>query len=446
MTKILILVYDFPPYVSVGSLRPYSWYKYLHLYGVYPIIVTRQWNNKFGNELDYISPSYSDFVEMEKTAEGTIIKAPFKPNLANKIFLKYGGDKLRIVRKLISAYYEFLQFLLPIGNKKEIYLAANEFLKQNKVDYIIASGDPFVLFKYASKLSAKYSIPWIADYRDAWIQDKSSKSKTYKLWCSIFEKRFLQNVIKITTVSTFIQKQIEQNIKGKHFEILFNGYDPQITQVAANISQSKDTLTIAFAGTIYDWHPIESFIRVCNESLMADSDFKLRLNFYGINKEKQVREILSQKYKKLEKYVSFYSRMDNLKLAEEIAKQNACLLFNDYSILGTKIFDYLAVRRKILLCYENDDESIKLKKEHYCIEEIATESNKLQSDMIEATNSGIVVKDSHHLKRVLKDLWSELKENGFISCPAINVEKYSRVNQVEKLAEIIKEVSQNNVN
>ncbi|MDY0217231.1 MAG: hypothetical protein RBS19_09780 [Bacteroidales bacterium] len=30
MEKVLILAYDFPLYVSVGGLRPYSWYKNFH--------------------------------------------------------------------------------------------------------------------------------------------------------------------------------------------------------------------------------------------------------------------------------------------------------------------------------------------------------------------------------------------------------------------------------
>lgn len=46
MKKVLILAYDFPPYVSVGGLRPYSWYKYFKEFGLYPIVVTRQWENK----------------------------------------------------------------------------------------------------------------------------------------------------------------------------------------------------------------------------------------------------------------------------------------------------------------------------------------------------------------------------------------------------------------
>jgi hypothetical protein len=57
MKKILILAYDFPPYVSVGGLRPYNWYRYLKEFGIEPIVVTRQWSNTHGNHLDYIAPS-----------------------------------------------------------------------------------------------------------------------------------------------------------------------------------------------------------------------------------------------------------------------------------------------------------------------------------------------------------------------------------------------------
>lgn len=441
MMRVLILTYDFPPYVSVAGLRPYSWYKYLHLYDIYPIVVTRQWQNKFGNALDYISPSYSDSIDEEITPNGTILKTPSKPTLANRILLKYGKDKFKVIRKLITAYYEFLQFIFPIGSKQEIYSAADEFLKHNKVDCIIATGDPFILFKYAAKLSEKYSIPWIADYRDPWVQDKSmKKNRIYKIWSAFFERKFLKNASKIITVSTFVQRQIEQNIENKSFDILYNGYDPDIIETTKDIKQRRDNLSIAFTGTIYGWQPIESFLRVCNEVISENPDFKLELNFYGINKEAEIKEILSRNYEYLKQRTHFYPRTDNIEFAKLIARQNVCLLFNDYSILGTKIFDYLAVKRKILLCYEEEDEAKKLKKDFYCIDEIETESTRLQAEMIIATNSGIVIKDSEHLKETLKELSNEVKENGFVSCSSVNIDKYSRVKQVERLAEIIKEV------
>ena len=442
MTKLLILAYDYPPYVSVGGLRPFSWYKYLHLFDIYPIVVTRQWQNKFGNSLDYISPGYSDVTEIEETATGTTIKTPFEPNAANKIYLKYGENKFKIFRKLIALYYEVIQFIFFTGSKSKIYKEADEFLKNNQVDCIIATGDPFILFKYASKLSRKYSVPWIADYRDAWVQDKTTTDNPlYKLWCAFFEKRFLKNVSKITTVSTFIQKQIEQNIEGKQFEIVYNGFDPEILNVTKDIKQTSEKLSIVLAGTIYDSHPIESFLRICNEVLTEHKEAELELNFYGINKENDLKQLLHEKFQLLEKNTFFHPRMANLELAKAMSRQNVCLLFNDYSVLSTKIFDYLAVRRKILLCYEDDPEANELKKEFFWIEELETESKQLQADMITATNSGIVIKDSAHLKETLLDLIGEVKEKGFISCDSKNIEQYSRIKQVERLAEIVKEIS-----
>ena len=120
MKKILILAYDFPPYVSVGGLRPYSWYKYLHEYGVHPVVITRQWSNKYGNYMDYIAPGESDNTIVELLNESTLIKTPYRPNLANKLMIKYGESKFKFIRKLISGFYEISQFILqmPIMSNK----------------------------------------------------------------------------------------------------------------------------------------------------------------------------------------------------------------------------------------------------------------------------------------------------------------------------------------
>ena len=48
------------------------------------------------------------------------------------------------------------------------------------------------------------------------------------------------------------------------------------------------------------------------------------------------------------------------------------------------------------------------------------------------------MKDAAHLKEVLKELYTEFEEKGIIACNSIGVEKYSRKIQVEKLAEIVK--------
>ena len=106
--------------------------------------------------------------------------------------------------------------------------------------------------------------------------------------------------------------------------------------------------------------------------------------------------------------------------------------------MGTKIFDYLGIRRKMIMCYEDDPEANLLKQKYYAIDESGSESKQLQADLITETNSGVIVKDSAHLLTVLEELYAEFEEKGFIACDSVGVEKYSRKIQVEKLAEVIK--------
>ena len=44
MKKILLISYFYPPANFVGVQLTAAWAKYLHEYGYYPIIITRQWN------------------------------------------------------------------------------------------------------------------------------------------------------------------------------------------------------------------------------------------------------------------------------------------------------------------------------------------------------------------------------------------------------------------
>ena len=439
MKKVLILAYDFPPYVSVGGLRPYAWYNYLKEFGVEPIVVTRQWGNAHGNRLDYISAGTSKQSIVELSENGTIIRSPYKPNFANRLLFKYGDHRYLLMRKSISAYYEFAQFLLPIGPKIELYKAAKHYLKNNQVDAIIATGDPFVLFRYASKLSKAFNIPWIADYRDPWSHNEEAQMKmVQKKWNTYFEKKTVSTASYISTVSKFVHSKIETLIPNKPFIISPNGYDTLAIDQIKNIKQNDDELCISFVGTIYNWHPIESFLRVVSEWFTENPNTKIKFKFYGTNLTDELNRMLSEQFPNLKAHVMITPKMQNQELLEKLASDHVMLLFNYYSYMGTKIFDYLGIRRKMILCYENDPDAHSLKQKYYHVDESGSESKQLQADLIKQTNSGIIVKDSQHLRQVLQDLYVEFQATGQIACDSHGVEQYSRKIQVERLAEIIK--------
>jgi len=437
MLKILILAYDFPPYVSVGGLRPYNWYKYFHKFGVYPIVITRQWSNLHGNLLDYISPSNTNDIIVEKSEQGTIIKTPYVPNFSNRLMLKYQDSKFKLLRKLISAYYEFAQFIFLIGPKSKLYFAAKNYLKNNKVDCIIASGDPFILFKYASKLGEKFDIPWIADYRDPWSENFGNrKHSVLRIFNAFFEKKTLKNVHSITTVSEFVRNKVFKIKQDKHIYIMPNGFDPEAIKSIEQIKQQNEVLSVAFIGTIYRWHPIKSFFSVISD-LLKNKKIKILVKFYGINAGDEIKKLLEISYPDIRENVTIFPKIPNQVLLEELAKNNVMLLFNYYSCMGTKIYDYLGIHRKIILCYTDDDEANELKNKFYTIDESDSPDKNLQERLILETQSGIAVKNANHLKQVLIDLHNEFNSKGFIECNSVDVEQYSREIQVRKLADII---------
>src|SRR6185295_15478686 len=111
MKKVLIICYDYPPYNSIGAHRPYSWFRYLKKYGVEPVIVTRHWNEKSDTELDYIKPTLVQETTVEKSEMGTVIRVPHKPSLRDRILLKYGYNKYKLFRRLLSMFHMIFRYL-----------------------------------------------------------------------------------------------------------------------------------------------------------------------------------------------------------------------------------------------------------------------------------------------------------------------------------------------
>jgi hypothetical protein len=436
LKKLLILAYDFPPYVSVGGLRPYNWLLYLKNYGIEPIVITRQWENKHGNHLDYISAGNSAITIKEQSGNGTIFRTPYHPNLSNRILLNYGDSRFKLIRKIVSGFFEFFQFILPIGPKAELYRFARSYLKENKVDAIIATGDPFILFSYAAKLSDEFQIPWIADYRDPWSQNFSSKKGlSQRKFEFYFEKRIVKSSKLITTVDLLFKLKIESIFPSKSIHIVPNGYDEDAMLRVKEIRQNSEILTFSFIGTIYNWHPIEQLLQDFNNFCSNNPSKKFILKFYGINIPDQIEGLIQTRFQALKNYVLIFPKIPNQLLLESLAKDNVLILFNYYNFTGTKIYDYLGIKRHILLCYQNSTEANQLKDRYY-FNSIETDIMP-QIDIIAQTKSGEIIKDSDHLIDVIKKLYSDFSEFGEVKCTSINTEVFSRKEQTRILAEIV---------
>lgn len=437
--KALILAYDFPPFISVGALRPVGWMQHLHEFGVYPIFVTRDWSHVSGDLSDYVEQGKNTQLRISRFATHMVIHVPFKPHLGNKMYVRFGADRFAFLRRLINAFFEFGQFFLPIGNKRRLYATAKNYLsKHSDIDVVIATADPFILFRYANKLSRRFDIPAIYDYRDPWSQGVSSEhGKFYKSINRLIERFALGKNPVITTVSPFLCSKLKEIHKTADFHVIANGYlDYDYTQP----NDLSKKLRLAYAGTIYNWYPYQIFFYAIDE-LKRDYNLDFEISFYGINNETELKEFIQDEVPNIEPNVHFFEKLPAIELYGKLAQNHILLLFNSFSFMGTKIYDYLAVKRNILLLFTKDSETERLRKELFIIEESEAHSQSLQADLIEETKSGKAVKDTEHLKQLLLAYYQEIQETGKLEYLGENATNFSRKYQTQLLAELIHSIA-----
>lgn len=440
--KALVLAYDFPPRVAVGGLRPYSWYRYWPEFEVWPVVVTRQWSNRAGYELDYAAASDSPDVLVEEGENRMIIRAPYRPNLSNRLLLKYGPERFRLIRRALTAWFEIGQYYVDIGPRRQLHAAARQYLREHGADVIVATGEPFVLFHFARDLSREFGIPWIADYRDPWSNDPSRPGRRILgPWEARVERHVTSSATAITTVSDFCAEVIGSEVGGRPVEVIPNGFDPEAIAAADDERQGRERLTLAYVGSLYPFYPLESFLRVCEAFVRAPEPPRFALLFVGLPDPAAVQELLAHRYPALAPFVTFHGPLPNDEMAQLLARANAFVAFNNYAYPGTKIFDYLALKRRVLLCYSADPEALELKARHYGYDDAGATDTGIMERLLDETGAGIVVRDADHLRVVLADLYDEFVRSGRVACDSRDIDRFSRRTQAGRIAKLVKEVA-----
>ncbi len=425
--KVLVLAYDFPPLISIGGQRPYSWYKYLHGPGASVTVVTRHWNSEISLPTDYVKATEPG-VTTEKNEQGaTIIRAPFKPNLRDKLLLRSGLQKFALLRKLLSLIYAFSEHLFLFADSKSaIFNEAEKEILNNRPDVIIATGEPFILFKYAHRLSQQYNIPWVADYRDTWTANQGNYSQGFlQNRLSDFyrrrEQKYISNVLLITTAAPAYAVTLQKTHPGKQVEVIYNGYDESYFTDIENIQPPHDKFVITYGGTIYPHQNLEMFLDGLDTFISQNhiTPQQTEINFYGIDLAATARQRLLNYKPALGAYLQAKGRVPYGDLVKKMRASHVLLLLSRKGAdwLNAKVFDYLAVKRKVLLV-END--------------------NGILQHILNETNGGVALNNAGEVAAFLKTEYDNYKQGLIKDSPVnMNLLKYTRKNQARVLNDLL---------
>ena len=178
MQKVLIISYFFPPCNFVGAERTSFWAENLHKSGIFPIIITRNWND---GQKDIIGKVHDNSYKINRDDNREIHYLKYNTQIRD--FVK----KFTFLRKFLTLYYKVIFYIFQETiNYYNLFNKADEILKkETDINTLIISGRPFESFYFGYLLKKKYpKIKWIPDYRDQWstYQGNSPHNPIIKLF------------------------------------------------------------------------------------------------------------------------------------------------------------------------------------------------------------------------------------------------------------------------
>jgi hypothetical protein len=268
MKTVLILAHEHRPYQrsasTIGAQRTYAFAKFLPLFNYKVIVLCCD-----GNRRRQLDPA--DFADFKKTIPHLVNQ---QKELLTRVYplpsLKFSGvvDYLwfktvsmqsnglflpkifflsNLIRPLLSLLKQLTKGDYSSSWGDVAYVVAEEILKKDKIDYILAEHSPDSSIFIAKKLHDKYKIPWGIDYRDFVLIPFENK------YLNLF-KTHHSKLIK--TASFFINvtpgwSKLFKHSFRKDSYTLTNGYDADDFRDNLEFRSKSNYFSIVYTGSIY---------------------------------------------------------------------------------------------------------------------------------------------------------------------------------------------------
>jgi hypothetical protein len=221
-------------------------------------------------------------------------------------------------------------------------------IRSERPDVILVSGPPFSSFIGAAVAAWWFDIPWIAEFRDRWVDDPYAVRPRWRARIdSYLEGLLVRSSAGIVTVSD-VWSRFYAGKYGLSTETVMNGYDPIDFQLTLDPPHSLP-LRVLHAGTIYPGRrdPAALLEAIRRQDFSPDD---VQVQFYGRDLrtvEEQAERLDVSAFVELRNAVPYRQAIAQQKKADILL----LLQWNDPADEGNvpaKIFEYLATNRQVL--------------------------------------------------------------------------------------------------
>ncbi|MDX2360311.1 MAG: glycosyltransferase [Crocinitomicaceae bacterium] len=357
MKKVLIITYYWPPSGGAGVQRWLRHVKHLREFGWEPVIYTAD-NPNYGILDEKLEQEIPNGIETYKLK----IK---EPNNWISLFSKkkdgvfkaqmQKGKKRSLMQKLLW----FVRGNMFIPDARVLWIKPSvkflsTILEENKIDLIVSTGPPHSMHLIAKKLKDKFSIPWVADFRDPWTSmdymsemfiTKYARKKHARL-----EESVIRGADKVVVVGRTMLNEFDANYSVKS-EIIYNGYNESDEAIDEYPLDSK--FTIVHIGSFLKNRNCDDLWKTLKEMTDEDPIFSknLEIKLIGNLAPNVVDSIEKFKLKK------FLNKIDYVPYVETQAHLFGAQVLllpidripNAEFVLTGKLFEYLKSKRPILV-------------------------------------------------------------------------------------------------
>ena len=316
---------------------------------------------KLGWEIDLITPRLSNnqkrlflFSEIRNwnLVETPLYRMRYKSHVNSPIFLKLInriGRKIvdfsrQLYRKLTFKAVEEFGYSDHAGWERHVNRALKILIKINKYDLLISSSSPITAHIVARNASAKFNIPWVADYRDPYSLNHTNPLGTN---AQLFEASLIKSAVALSTASDGFAR-LHRAIYDGEIIVVNNGFKVLYPSRAVTCDEK---INILYTGTIEKGHQnLELFLESIEQVNVAVA--RVEVTFVGSSCA-DVKDYYVGKSQEIPEYI--YLR-GNVSREESHALQRTAdlLLYFEWGnsendgVLATKLYEYVGSGSPIL--------------------------------------------------------------------------------------------------
>ncbi len=350
MKRVLMIIPFFPPMGGGGVYRPLSFVKYLGGHGWQPTVIAPRgdafWIRDDGLETQV--PGSVCVIRTETLSGQSLLARARRQDAATQ---RRSSRGFALARKMSSALIlpDTYRGWLPYALR-----AARDVLRRESFDAIYSTSPPETSHLVAGKLHAETEIPWVADFRDPWMNLHLLRPPTPVH--AALHRRMERSVcgqahVVVTT------RWHEALLRGRYpagpgVTRISNGYDGAEAAGVAGVEPAEKPMRITHAGMLTQDRSAGVFLRGLRRFLdrRPDASSDINVLFVGAREDANERAAADLGLDGVVRFSNTASHADTLKI--EKASHILLLIKHvnpDYDgLVPGKLFEYIGLRRPIL--------------------------------------------------------------------------------------------------